>query len=348
MKNAEIKNEELKAFDCCNCGAGLKHKLGTTTLICEYCKTINNIPEEEIVIEENDFEEYLEKLESENLVNEKTLQCKSCGAASIVNVNAKSSNCPYCGTSLTEGTVKEDRAIKPSYLLPFEIGKEKASQLALDWAKEIWYTKKIQSSSINLTGVYVPFWTFDTNTNSNYILENIQISGNNIFKQSISGQVSIFFDDLLIPATGNINNFLLTKIGPWDIKKLLNSNTEYLSDYTIEKYKTGLKQGFYAAKDTIDYSIRKNIISKADNNKIKSLQTQYSDIKFKHILLPVYVISYDYKGNKNQLYINGYTGRIAGLRPKNPVIAFFIIVAKVIFIILFSLMIFSIILALFF
>lgn len=346
MENAEIKDETLKAFDCNNCGAGLKYKPGTTTLVCEYCNTKNNIPKEETIIEETDFEAYLEKLEAANSVVEETLQCKSCGAASTININAKSSNCPYCSTPLNEGSTKEDRTIKPTYLLPFKIDKQKAKELAFKWAIDTWYTKKIQSSSITIANVYVPHWTFDTRTNSNYLLEKTQKNGNNTYSQSFTGNISIFFDDILVPASKNINNALLAEVGPWNTKNLVDTNDEYLKDYIVEKYTTDLKQGFYLAKGVIDPSIRNNIFSKAGdiNLKIKNIQTQYLDIKFKHILLPVYTLTYEHKGKINQMYVNGYNGKVAGVRPKSPFHIVLMKIAKILFIMVAVLVLLAIIL----
>ncbi|MCD0475131.1 hypothetical protein LPB87_12080 [Flavobacterium sp. EDS] len=336
MENAEIKNETLKAFDCSNCGAGLKYKPGTTTLICEYCNTKNIIPQEQTIIEENDFVTYLEKLESENSVVEETLQCKSCGAASTININSKSSDCPYCNTPLIDASTKEDRTIKPQYLLPFKIDKQKAALLGYNWAKDTWFTKQIQSSSIDLSGVYVPHWTFDVQTNSNYNVERKQVNGNNTYLQSMSGNLSLFFDDIVVPASGTVDTNLLAKVGPWITKNLVNTNDQYLSDYIVEKHKLGLKQGFYVGKKAIDETISKQInsqVGSGSNTKVKSIQSQYNNIKFKHILLPLYVATYEYKGQKNIFYINGNTGAVAGVRPKSPINVFLKKVAIVIFII---------------
>jgi LSD1 subclass zinc finger protein len=337
MENAEIKNETLKAFDCSNCGAGLKYKPGTTTLMCEYCNTKNIIPQEQTIIKENDFVAYLEKLESENSVVEETLQCKSCGAASTININSKSSDCPYCSTPLIDASTKEDRAIKPQYLLPFKIDKQKAAQLGYNWAKNTWFTKKIQPSSIDLSAVYVPHWTFDVQTNTNYALEKKQVNGNNTYLQSTSGNLSLFFDDVVVPASGTVDANLLAKVGPWITKNLVNTNDQYLSDYIVEKYKISLKQGFYVGKRAVDEAIRSKISSQfgiGSNITIKSIQSQYNDIKFKHILLPLYVATYDYKGQKNIFYVNGNTGAVAGIRPKSPIFLFLKKIAFVIILII--------------
>jgi LSD1 subclass zinc finger protein len=329
MRNAEIKDETLKAFNCSNCGAGLKYKPGEENLTCEYCKTVNSIPQQEIIIEETNFEEYLEKLEAENLVNEKTMHCKSCGAVSTVNVNSRSSSCPYCSNPFTDGDAKMDLVIKPSYLLPFKVDKEKAIQIGLNWIKDVWYTKNTQSSSLTIEAVYTPYWTFDMNTHTDSILKNA-------FNRSFSSVTTLFYDDVLVSASANISQYLLNQIKPWDIQKLTDTNNEYLNDYTVEKYSIDLKKGFHEAKKMVDQAVKTKITSDAVNKMFHAdiIQTQYLNIKFKLIIFPVYIISYDYKGKKNQLYVNGYDGKLASERPRNPIVAVFlktILVSTIIF-----------------
>ena len=49
----------------------------------------------------------------------------------------------------------------------------------------------------------------------------------------------------------------------------------------------------------------------------RNLQVQptYSDQRFKHILVPVWLISYAYGATPYQVVVNGVTGEIAGGRP---------------------------------
>ena len=47
------------------------------------------------------------------------------------------------------------------------------------------------------------------------------------------------------------------------------------------------------------------------------IDPQYSDQTFKHILVPVWLLSYDYAGKAYQLVVNGYTGKMAGGYPKS-------------------------------
>ena len=52
-----------------------------------------------------------------------------------------------------------------------------------------------------------------------------------------------------------------------------------------------------------------------DEQTIENLATDYSEITFKHLLLPVYAGAYRYNGKLFQILVNGRTGEIQGDRP---------------------------------
>jgi len=48
------------------------------------------------------------------------------------------------------------------------------------------------------------------------------------------------------------------------------------------------------------------------------IQPRYSGQTFKHILVPVWNLVYDYGPRSYQVLVNGYTGTMAGEYPKSP------------------------------
>lgn len=350
MESIEIKEKELNVFGCSNCGSELKYKPGTKTLVCEHCNTKNEIQQEESVIEELSFNDYLEKSEAENLEIEKIIHCNSCGASSSIDENLKSLHCPYCSSPLVEKDIQEERFIKPSYLLPFNLDNSKVSEILVDWVDGLWWTpnnlRKAAISPIGLKGVYVPYWTFDTNTYSRYTGErgeNYEVttgSGDNETTEtrtrwySTSGNVSVSFDDIMTPASGNIDISSLNKLEPWDTNSLIKLNDQYLSGFVTEKYKIKLKEAFQTVKKDIDNEIRAEICRDigGDDNRIDFVNTQYKEINFKHILLPVYVSSYQYNNKIYHFYVNGRNGKLVGKRPYSTVKIVLAIIAVLILI----------------
>ena len=113
---------------------------------------------------------------------------------------------------------------------------------------------------------------------------------------------------------------------------LVAFNKSYLSGFITEKYQINLSEGFEIAKDIADVKIR-TLVKRdigGDDQRIILLNTNYENIKFKHLLLPVFVCAYKYKNKLYQFLVNGRTGEIQGERPYSwiKIVAFaFIILA---------------------
>ena len=52
-----------------------------------------------------------------------------------------------------------------------------------------------------------------------------------------------------------------------------------------------------------------------DDQRIGQVQTAIGDVTFKHILLPVWLAAYKYRGKTYRFVVNGRTGRVQGERP---------------------------------
>jgi hypothetical protein len=94
-------------------------------------------------------------------------------------------------------------------------------------------------------------------------------------------------------------------------------NESYLSGFKTESYQINLKDGFGYAKVRMDEAINSSVCKDigGDHQRIFSLKTVYNDIKFKHILLPIWISAYMYKNKVYRFLINGRTGEVKGERP---------------------------------
>ena len=57
---------------------------------------------------------------------------------------------------------------------------------------------------------------------------------------------------------------------------------------------------------------------------------------FKHILVPIWLLTYNYGSRAFQVIVNGYTGKIGGRYPYSWWKIFFLIVAAIIVVIIFA------------
>ncbi len=336
------KELEIGTFACVNCGGDLKYKPGTTSLTCEHCGTENEIPQIDHDFEELDFHEYLaNKSQSENTLKENFVKCHNCGATSSLETHVTSASCPYCSTSLVIEECKEESIIQPKALLPFHLDKETAKGRFKKWVSKLWFApgdlKKASLNFDHFKGIYIPYWTYDSDTFTRYtgqrgvhyyVTESYTTTENGktvtrtrqVQKTRwypASGSVSEFFDDVLVTATESLPRKYIYKLEPWDLENLVPFEKSYLSGFITEKYQIDLENGFEIAKDIMEPQIKALIRRDigGDVQRIISKRTNYDDITFKHLLLPVYVSAYRYKDKLYQFLVNGRTGEVQGQRP---------------------------------
>ena len=104
---------------------------------------------------------------------------------------------------------------------------------------------------------------------------------------------------------------------PWDLQELRPYDPAFLSGFKAQRYQVDLANGFEHVKQAIAPVIVQNVNNDigGDVQSIESLSTIYSEIMFKHLLLPVYAGAYRFNAKVFQILVNGRTGEIQGDRP---------------------------------
>lgn len=334
-----------KSFKCPGCGGEMHYQAGTELQKCQYCGFELEIPENEEQIRELDFQSFINAhVEDDDKEEIKTVDCQACAAQVTLAENISGDECPYCGsTVLTEGAVAEH--LRPKSLLPFKVEQKRAGELFKSWINGLWFAPnelKERSKLVEkISGMYVPYWTYDSNTVSHYhgqrgddywVTETYTTTVNGKSETrtrqvrktrwtSVSGMVFDQFDDILVPATTSLPDKKINELEPWDLENIVPYSEEFLTGYRVENYQVSLEDGFHIAEGVMDEEIEKSIKRDigGDHQRITSFKTQYNDVTFKHILLPVWLSSYRYKDNVYQFLVNGRTGEVQGERPYSAV-----------------------------
>jgi len=314
---------------------------GKDCLVCPYCGTENPIPASHGVVREQDFLAQLDSASSgQDLIDVVTVHCATCGAETTLAPNVTAGRCPFCGSPIvTQGASR--RLIRPKSLLPFAIAREVAQGLFAQWLASLWFapsnlTKRAESSG-GLTGVYIPAWTYDCHTESEYTGERgddywatetytTVENGKTVTRtrqvlrtswHGVSGEVADDFDDLLVLASESLPAKQAAALEPWDLNHLIPYQDEYLSGFVAESYQIDLAGGFERAKQlmqpTIESTIRSDI--GGDHQRIGSVHSTYEAITFKHLLLPLWISAYRYQGKTYRFLVNARTGEVQGERP---------------------------------
>jgi len=327
---------------CTDCGALLNYQPGTNHLVCKYCGAENLIEASTEVIEEIDYEKFIsEKLQHEEKQEISTVKCNSCGASTTLKPNVSADNCPFCDTPLVTQSGSTSTQLKPKALLPFKIDKNKAADQFRKWVKGLWFApsklKYYAQHFDKLNGIYVPYWTFDSNTTTKYsgmrgtyyyVTETYTTTVNGksqtktrqvrkIRWTPVSGTVFDAFDDVLVLASNSLPRKYTERLEPWDLQNCEPFNEKFLSGFQSETYQIELPKGFELAKDIMTITIRKTIKRDigGDEQRIITMNPDFRDVTFKHILLPIWISAYRYKSKVYRFMINGRTGEVQGERP---------------------------------
>lgn len=338
------ENPDSSRYPCPKCGASLEYQPGTSVLICPYCGNQSPIEQRPEPIQEFDFHQALETLDSHTHAGPApAIQCQNCAASFQFEGSLNAGRCPFCGSPVI---LKPDRLrpIQPKSLLPFTLGQSQAKQRFQRWLKGLWFApsalKHYAREQGRLTGIYLPFWTFDSHTETSYrgargifytvtrpvtVIENGRAvrrlqTVQKVRWLPVQGRVQRFFDDILIGASRSLPRQILDSLGPWDLQNLIPYNEKYLSGFNSEVYQISLDQGFDHSKQIMDQIIRQDIRADigGDLQQIHWHATRHLQVTFKHCLLPVWIAAYRYRNRTYRIIINGRTGKVLGERPYSP------------------------------
>jgi hypothetical protein len=137
----------------------------------------------------------------------------------------------------------------------------------------------------------------------------------------VSGRVARFFDDVLVLASRSLPKKYADKLGPWDLSALRPYRPAFLAGFRAEAYTVPLTDGYQEARAMMDQIIERDIRFDigGDQQRIDAVETTITDATFKHILLPVWLAAYKYRGETYRFIVNGRTGAVQGERPYSSV-----------------------------
>jgi hypothetical protein len=132
-----------------------------------------------------------------------------------------------------------------------------------------------------------------------------------------AGSLSHAFDDELVPGSKGVRADLLRGIEPFPTADLVPYHDGYLAGWTVERYQIDLVGAATESRRSMADQVRSMCAGEVPGDTHTNLQVsiRWSRQTFKHILVPVWLLTYDYGRRSYQVAVNGYTGAIAGDRP---------------------------------
>lgn len=329
---------EEHRFPCDQCGADLRFNPEAGALVCDHCghRAALDDTKEEPIRELDYLAALTPDAPDEDIEETRVLSCPNCGSEVILSGAHHAAECAFCATPVVIGTGKR-RHIKPKAALPFALDEETARDAMTAWLGRLWFApsglKEYARKGRKMNGIYVPYWTYDANTDSTYrgergtayyetetYIKDGKTQRRTVRKirwNPVSGEVARWFDDVLVLASKSLPKDYTDALAPWDLSYLEPYQPEYLAGFQAEAYQVDLSDGFREARAYMDRIILRDakLDIGGDKQRVHHVHTRVDAVTFKHILLPVWLAAYKYRGKTYRFVVNGQSGRVRGERP---------------------------------
>ncbi len=328
-------------FPCPSCGSDLRFDPASQGMACQHCGHTQALPDWREGIAELDLREAAANTLPAGAVETiRVANCGSCGAQIEFDAALHAKECPFCASPVVTDTGVQ-RHIKPQAQLPFLLTEADARAAMKRWIGGLWFApsdlKRLARADRGLQGVYVPYWTYDAQTETTYagqrgivrtetrrvpmvVNGRRQMTTQQVARVDWSparGRVARRFDDVLVLASRSLPPRYTDALAPWDLSALSAYDPHYLAGFRAEGYTVPVEAGYDEARAVmnrvIEGDVRRDI--GGDQQRITRLDTKVGALTFKHVLLPVWVAAFRYRGKAYRFVVNGRTGAVEGERP---------------------------------
>jgi hypothetical protein len=344
MSEATAQNK----FSCPACGAEATWNPAKKALVCGFCGThspanveLTGFSTTEAIVE-HDLVAALRSIpdSARGWQAKKTqVRCQSCQAISVFDPEHVGKKCDFCGSSALVSYEEVKESFRPESLLEFKLSENQVRESIRQWYGSRWFAPnalKTRALTDTVKGLYIPYWTFDAQAHADWTAESgyyyyetesyTDSKGRRQTRQvrkvrwkPSAGSLDHFFDDTLISASKGVDRELLDQVEPFPTKELKPYNAGYLAGWVVERYQLDLPNSAYLARKRMNSGLQELCARQVPGDTHRNLQVHanYTAQTFKHILVPAWLLSYQFHGKPFQVVINGYTGKIAGRYPKS-------------------------------
>lgn len=327
----------IVSYKCPNCGGELTFDPTEQKLKCEYCLSSFNETEVQSLTEQNSHHTSEEEIiqDASDSMHYDTPEdgaylytCPSCGAEIITEATTSATHCWYCHTPvvLSKQLTNEFR---PSKIIPFQKSKEQALETFKNWCSH----KKFLPDNFcsprqleNINGLYVPYWLVDCKANGSLKGTGHRLkswrSGDYLYTKtdifSIARSAEMSFSYLPHDASKKAEDKVMESISPFNYNELRDFSYIYLSGFLAEKYDVTKEEIYPIIKQRVENAVRSELHSSVHGYSSTAYGSEHVGVHhtlFHYALMPVWILTYQYKDTTYLYAMNGQTGKTFGSMP---------------------------------
>lgn len=306
------------SYHCPNCGATLSFDPKAGGFHCAYCSS--------------DFDRYdLEKQGASRPSAEEVAEyrCRNCGAHIITAPTTVATQCYYCHSAVILQKRILDNDL-PTRIIPFCFDREAAKDTFKTWIfKKTFIPAEFRDDRYieTMQGVYFPFWLADVDGDISYsgtMMKPVtEGSGRKRVDRTLEYRIEkegqIHMEDILFSGLNTKRKQLIEGVQPFDEGGMEPFTMTYLAGFQAEQ--KNIAQADLITRENAQlfesYAEKKlmSTLEKRVSHHKKQFSFRPTKVNWEYALLPVWVITYNYKGELYHFAMNGQTGKACGRIP---------------------------------
>jgi DNA-directed RNA polymerase subunit RPC12/RpoP len=318
--------EEAQAqlYQCPQCGGHMAFDANKQELICQYCGFIQ-ATEKRLAPDaaEQAVDWVMPTTRAHRWAEaQQRVACEACGAITLLPPGQTADRCPYCGSNRFVRSADTAELVDPQVVALFRTDAQQAAKKVKEWfGKGLAVPDDLidRAGSLQLKPAYYPFWTFDGTLEIPWSCEVNEGSNNHPRWIPHNGTEFELFDDVLVPGLRSMPENELSTVEPFNLKDLVEFSPDYMAGWVSLTYDYPLSDASLRAREKVVKKFNRfmyaNIEPGHEKRNLRTGGGKWSDMTFKHVLLPLWVGAYRYKDKLYRVLVNGQTGKVGGSKP---------------------------------
>jgi RNA polymerase subunit RPABC4/transcription elongation factor Spt4 len=246
-------------------------------------------------------------------------QCQGCGASMSYDASARTLRCPFCGSEKLEAE-HDVKVLRPSRVVPFAIDESAALVKLREWlGSSFWRPGDLARAAVvlKLRRVFVPYWVFSARTYTFWTADSSQTPSHSRSGWfPVSGDHRGEYSGVLIGASGVLLPAETSALAPFDLRPAVPPEQVDLDNVVYEQFRVPRKYARPLAQQGFEnlelQACRQYVPGNCRNLKVN---VRVEGLSAEPMLLPIWVMAYQYRDQTFRFLVNGQTGRCTGTAP---------------------------------
>jgi len=245
--------------------------------------------------------------------------CEGCGASMSYDASAQTLRCPFCGSEKLREE-KDAKVLAPERVIKFEVSQSQALDSLCNWLPgNFWRPSDLAEQAVvtGMTAVYVPYWVFGGQTFTYWTADTSQVPfGARASWYPVSGEHRGNYGGVLIGASGVLTPSETASLCPFELSTGVPPEQVDLNNVVYEQFRVQRKYARPLAQQGLEnleaQACQQYVAGNCRNMKVN---VRVQNLSAEPVLLPVYIMAYQYRQKVYRFLVNGQTGRHSGTAP---------------------------------